>query len=164
MKLSPSQERAVEGLRANWSAGDVFALWAPCGLGRTTMLRAVHEERGGVILGMAAYLDRLTGDIGEVQDVDLSALRGVDDIVRALEANIILPLEDDTLATHPGSATSRPGREAHCRPRPRRPRTHLAEGRREPGAHHAIVVGDERSWWRATCLCAIHPTPPRLRN
>src|SRR6185312_4931711 len=38
-------------------------------------------------------------DIGEVQDVDLSSLRGVDDIVAALEANIILPLEDDVLAT-----------------------------------------------------------------
>ena len=38
-------------------------------------------------------------DIGEVQDVDLSSLRGVDDIVAALEANIILPLEDDALAS-----------------------------------------------------------------
>src|SRR6202008_1104202 len=38
-------------------------------------------------------------DIGEVQDVDLSSLRGVDDIVAALEANIILPLEDNVLAT-----------------------------------------------------------------
>jgi transitional endoplasmic reticulum ATPase len=38
-------------------------------------------------------------DIGEVQDVDLSSLKGLDDIVSALEANIILPLEDDALAT-----------------------------------------------------------------
>jgi transitional endoplasmic reticulum ATPase len=256
MKLSPSQQRAVDGLRDSWSDGDVFALWAPPGMGRTTMVQSVHEERGGVVLGMAGYLDRLTAadpmaleetlhgllmdalrendvvmvddlyllsdaiccsnyvkrgflnaplevavafarekgrkllfalrgpasppihnrahyqgfkrldvsdfrfffdlflgdraaeldvpkihrfapklnvhqirlaslelrrteglttdsmiaflrssqmvsnvDIGEVQDVDLSTLRGVDDIVQALEANIILPLEDDTLAT-----------------------------------------------------------------
>jgi transitional endoplasmic reticulum ATPase len=38
-------------------------------------------------------------DIGEVQDVDLSTLKGIDDIVTALEANIILPLEDDSLAS-----------------------------------------------------------------
>ncbi len=38
-------------------------------------------------------------DVGEVQDVDLASLRGVDDIVAALEANIILPLEDDALAS-----------------------------------------------------------------
>ena len=38
-------------------------------------------------------------DIGEVQDVDLSMLKGIDDIVTALEANIILPLEDDSLAS-----------------------------------------------------------------
>lgn len=38
-------------------------------------------------------------DIGEVQDVDFGTLKGIDDIVRALEANIILPLENDALAT-----------------------------------------------------------------
>lgn len=37
-------------------------------------------------------------DLPEVQPVDLSELRGVDDVRLALEANIILPLENDELA------------------------------------------------------------------
>jgi transitional endoplasmic reticulum ATPase len=37
-------------------------------------------------------------DLGEVQEVDLHDLQGIDDLIRALEANIILPLENDALA------------------------------------------------------------------
>ena len=38
-------------------------------------------------------------DLGEVQAVDLETLKGVDDVIESLEANIILPLENDALAT-----------------------------------------------------------------
>ena len=37
-------------------------------------------------------------DLGEVQAVDLATLRGIDDVIRALEANIILPLENAALS------------------------------------------------------------------
>lgn len=37
-------------------------------------------------------------DLDEVQPVQLSDLKGVDDVIAALEANIILPLENDALA------------------------------------------------------------------
>ena len=37
-------------------------------------------------------------DLGEVQAVELRDLKGVDDVIRALEANIIVPLENDALA------------------------------------------------------------------
>ena len=37
-------------------------------------------------------------DLGEVSDVDLRDLKGVDDVIRSLEANIVLPLENDELA------------------------------------------------------------------
>ncbi|HEV2947266.1 MAG TPA: ATP-binding protein [Gemmataceae bacterium] len=37
-------------------------------------------------------------DLGEVQTVELHDLRGVDDVIRSLEANIIVPLENDALA------------------------------------------------------------------
>jgi ATP-dependent 26S proteasome regulatory subunit len=37
-------------------------------------------------------------DLAEVQSVDLRDLKGIDDIIESLEANIILPLEDDKLA------------------------------------------------------------------
>jgi AAA+ superfamily predicted ATPase len=38
-------------------------------------------------------------DLGEVQDVDLHDLKGVDDVIQSLEASIVLPLENDALAT-----------------------------------------------------------------
>jgi transitional endoplasmic reticulum ATPase len=37
-------------------------------------------------------------DLGEVQTVDLHDLKGVDDVLRSLEINIVLPLENDALA------------------------------------------------------------------
>ena len=38
-------------------------------------------------------------DLGEVQTVDLKDLKGVDDVLRNLEINIVLPLENDDLAS-----------------------------------------------------------------
>jgi len=37
-------------------------------------------------------------DLGEVQEVDLKDLKGVDDVLRSLEINIVLPLQNDDLA------------------------------------------------------------------
>ena len=38
-------------------------------------------------------------DLGEVQTVSLADLKGVDDVIRALEANVVMPLENSELAT-----------------------------------------------------------------
>jgi len=38
-------------------------------------------------------------NLGEVQTVELHDLRGIDDVIRSLEANIIVPLENDALAS-----------------------------------------------------------------
>ena len=38
-------------------------------------------------------------DLSEVQPVELSDLKGIDDVIQSLEANIILPLENDELST-----------------------------------------------------------------
>jgi transitional endoplasmic reticulum ATPase len=38
-------------------------------------------------------------NLGEVQAVDIHELKGVDDVIESLEANLILPLENDELAT-----------------------------------------------------------------
>src|SRR5262249_1769779 len=48
--------------------------------------------------------NRLLGnvDLGEVQAVDLRDLHGVDDVIRSLEANIVVPLENDELAAELG--------------------------------------------------------------
>ena len=36
--------------------------------------------------------------LGEVAEVDLTELKGVDDVLKSLDANIVLPLENDELA------------------------------------------------------------------
>jgi transitional endoplasmic reticulum ATPase len=41
-------------------------------------------------------------DLGEVQSVGLHDLHGVDDVIRSLEANIVVPLENDELANELG--------------------------------------------------------------
>jgi SpoVK/Ycf46/Vps4 family AAA+-type ATPase len=41
-------------------------------------------------------------DLAEVQQVDLRDLKGVDDVIRSLEANLVVPLENDELATELG--------------------------------------------------------------
>jgi SpoVK/Ycf46/Vps4 family AAA+-type ATPase len=41
-------------------------------------------------------------DLGEVQAVELRDLQGVDDVIRSLEANIVVPLENDELASELG--------------------------------------------------------------
>lgn len=41
-------------------------------------------------------------DLAEVEAVDLARLKGVDDVLRSLELNIVLPLENDELATELG--------------------------------------------------------------
>jgi len=38
-------------------------------------------------------------DLGEVQPADLASLKGIDDVLQSLEANLIIPLEHDDLAT-----------------------------------------------------------------
>jgi SpoVK/Ycf46/Vps4 family AAA+-type ATPase len=46
-------------------------------------------------------LHRLASNVNldEVQEVDLHDLQGIDDVIRSLEANVIIPLENDALAT-----------------------------------------------------------------
>lgn len=41
-------------------------------------------------------------DLGEVEQVELRSLHGFDDVIECLEANIIVPLEQDSLATEFG--------------------------------------------------------------
>lgn len=95
MPLSPIQKKALDDLRKGWSIGDVFVLWAPNGLGRTTMLRALHEERGGVLLGMAAYLERLAECDPLALEETLHKL-----LMSALQENDVVLVDDLHLVTN----------------------------------------------------------------
>ena len=79
----------MAALRSDWSDTESFVLWAPYGLGRSTMLRAVQEERGGILLDMAAYLERL----GEAEPLALEeTLHQM--LVGALRENEVVLVDD----------------------------------------------------------------------
>jgi transitional endoplasmic reticulum ATPase len=63
------------------------------------------EQGEGQELDTTIFIDYLRShhmasnvDLGEVQPVDLRDLKGVDDVIQSLEANLVIPLENDELA------------------------------------------------------------------
>jgi ATP-dependent 26S proteasome regulatory subunit len=61
-----------------------------------------HLDTGGFIDYLRANRLSSNVDLGEVQSVELGDLHGVDDVIRSLEANIVVPLENDELAAELG--------------------------------------------------------------
>ena len=59
VQLCPSQQRGYDELRRLLPLGNVFALTAGAGLGRTTVLRQLHRDLGGALLGMQHFTDTL---------------------------------------------------------------------------------------------------------
>jgi ATP-dependent 26S proteasome regulatory subunit len=57
--LSPSQQQAFDGLIRGLSVGNVLLLWGGTGMGKTTVLRELHQTAGGAFLNMKDYLDAL---------------------------------------------------------------------------------------------------------
>lgn len=58
--LSPSQEKVVAWLARASRNRPLLALWCRDGLGRTTMMRALHARLGGTFLGAGEILERLS--------------------------------------------------------------------------------------------------------
>jgi SpoVK/Ycf46/Vps4 family AAA+-type ATPase len=56
-QLCPAQQRVFEGLSACLDVGNVFVVAGDTGMGRTTVLRQVHEKVGGAFLSLAEVLD-----------------------------------------------------------------------------------------------------------
>jgi ATP-dependent 26S proteasome regulatory subunit len=70
---------------------------------------ACQSQRDREALDTDGFIDYLRSnrlfsnvDLGEVQAVELRDLQGVDDVIRSLEANIVVPLENDELAAELG--------------------------------------------------------------
>jgi SpoVK/Ycf46/Vps4 family AAA+-type ATPase len=57
-----------------------------------------HVDTAGFIDYLRAHQLSSNVDLGEVQPVELHDLKGIDDVLRSLEANLIVPLENDELA------------------------------------------------------------------
>jgi SpoVK/Ycf46/Vps4 family AAA+-type ATPase len=62
----------------------------------------IELDTGGFIEFLRSYGLSSNVDLDEVQRVELRDLKGVDEVIQSLEANIILPLENDELAAELG--------------------------------------------------------------
>ena len=56
-KLSPSQQEAFDGVKQGLEVGSVLRLWGPVGRGRSTILRKLQHETGGVLLDLRQFVD-----------------------------------------------------------------------------------------------------------
>ncbi len=61
MKLSPSQHDVVEGFEGVLTTSNLIVLHAQAGLGKTTMLRALHEQFKGAFLSASQFMDASQG-------------------------------------------------------------------------------------------------------
>ena len=57
IQLSPAQQRALDALNTAIDRNDVVELRSAGGMGRTAVLRRLHQERGGALLDMRAVMD-----------------------------------------------------------------------------------------------------------
>jgi transitional endoplasmic reticulum ATPase len=78
--LSPSQEKTYTAALGDIADTGLVAIWGSSGLGRTTILKALHVETGGAFLSMQDYVERMAGTHPlafeeTFQDFVLSALK-----------------------------------------------------------------------------------------
>ena len=57
LQLSPAQQHAFDALDAALDRNDIVELRSASGMGRTAVLRRLHEARGGALLDMRAVMD-----------------------------------------------------------------------------------------------------------
>ncbi|MGL4555098.1 MAG: AAA family ATPase [Gemmataceae bacterium] len=61
LSLSPSQQEIADQVVRGLDRGHLFGVFTPEGLGKTTILRALHARLGGKFLSMADLATRMTG-------------------------------------------------------------------------------------------------------
>jgi hypothetical protein len=59
MTLCPAQRHACDGLFATLPAGSIFTLIGDTGMGKTAVLREIHQAVGGAFLTIKAFIDAL---------------------------------------------------------------------------------------------------------
>ena len=55
--LCPAQQRAYDSLTAGLQLGSILRVWGGVGRGKTTILRALHKQAGGVFLNMKDFVE-----------------------------------------------------------------------------------------------------------
>jgi AAA+ superfamily predicted ATPase len=94
VKLTPVQARVARDLRDAMKIGSTVMLRCAPGMGRTTILRHLHAENGGALVGMRTFLDALLGNPpAAIEETFLTMME------RTLSANETVFLDDLNLLT-----------------------------------------------------------------
>jgi hypothetical protein len=56
-KLCPAQKRAFDYLTAGLQLGSILRLWSGVGRGKTTILKELHKQTGGIFLNMKDFVE-----------------------------------------------------------------------------------------------------------
>lgn len=57
--LTPTQQQVYDRLQRAWPGGHVFCVQGGVGMGKTTLLRRLHQEHGGTLLDVKPFLDAM---------------------------------------------------------------------------------------------------------
>jgi transitional endoplasmic reticulum ATPase len=57
IQLCPVQQAALESLLGGLKIGSIFRVWGGVGRGKSTVLKEVHKQAGGALLGMKDFVD-----------------------------------------------------------------------------------------------------------
>ena len=56
-RLCPAQQDALDALLRGLQIGSIFRVWGGVGRGKSTVLREVHKQTGGAMLGMKDFVE-----------------------------------------------------------------------------------------------------------
>jgi transitional endoplasmic reticulum ATPase len=87
--LSPSQKKAYDEALANIASTSLVVVWGDSGLGRTTILRALHAKTGGAFLTMRTYVEKMAHQHPLAFEETFQAL-----VLRALKKNRTVYVDD----------------------------------------------------------------------
>jgi transitional endoplasmic reticulum ATPase len=87
--LTPAQQPAAEALRSGLACGNVIVLQGDIGLGKTTVLKQLQKETGGLLLGMREFIHAL--DVQEPYAIEEAWVR----LMEASVAQSDLVIVDD---------------------------------------------------------------------
>jgi transitional endoplasmic reticulum ATPase len=93
--LTPSQQKAFNGLLEGACLGDVLVLTGDAGMGKTTILEKLRATRGGVILGAREFLAGLMPN--NASGVEEAFLRMIED---AMQVHDLVIVDDLQLVTN----------------------------------------------------------------
>jgi ABC-type transporter Mla maintaining outer membrane lipid asymmetry ATPase subunit MlaF len=89
IQLCPAQKRTFEGLSGGLEIGSILRLWGGVGRGKSTILKELHKQAGGVLLNVKDFVNAATKNHPLALEETLYQL-----LLDALKTHAIVILDD----------------------------------------------------------------------